>query len=503
MAIMDISEKATLSVQDEEYAEYTTAGITDENLPSYDDKETKRILRKVDYRLLPVLTFLYVLSFLDRGNIGNAKVAGMTKELRLTDGQYNLALTVFFITYSLFEVPSNVVLKMIRPSLWISILVVSWGVVMTLQGIVQGFHGLIITRLMLGLAEAGFFPAATYLLTTWYCRFELQTRLAVFYSAASVSGAFSGLLAFAIENMDGVAGLGGWRWIFILEGIVTVLVGCTLRWTLPDSPEMASFLTPAEKEFINRRLKQDTGTSAGQVHTLEGYKWAYLKSAFTEWKIFLAVIIWWGNTIPLYSFTYSAPTIILGLSYSAAHAQLLTIPIYFVGMCSTIFFSYMADKHQTRWPFIIGPYSVAIIGFIGLLAIPHPRFPGLTYAFLFAIPAGVYPPLTCILAWMGNNLAPSWKRAPGMAFLISMGNLGGLVGSNIYLENQKPHYWLGCGFCLGILLAAVMSTAVLRVAYARENEKRDLLSETEVRERYTENELLDMGDKSPLYRYVV
>ncbi|KAK4942804.1 hypothetical protein LTR10_017564 [Elasticomyces elasticus] len=479
------------------------AGLDDSNLPRYDDKETKRILRKVDYRLLPMLTLLYVLAFLDRGNIGNAKVAGMNKELKLTGTQYNIALTVFFFPYSIFEVPSNIVLKLMRPSLWITILMLSWGVVMTLQGIVQNYHGLIITRTLLGLTESGFFPAATYLLTTWYCRFEVQTRLSIFFSAASMAGAFSGLLAFAIEKMDGIAGLGGWRWIFILEGIFTVVIGLSLHWTLPDSPETASFLTPGEKEFIIRRLRQDAGTSAGQVRTNEGFQWRYLRAALSDWKIYFAVIIYWGNSICLYGFTYSAPTIILGLGYTAANAQLLTIPIYVVGVCSTIFFSVLADRHQTRWPFIVIPFSVALVGFIGLLSIPHPKLPGLTYAFLFTIPGGVYPPLIGCLSWVANNLAPTWKRAVGMAVLISIGNMGGAIGSNIFLAQQAPHYWLGYGLALGMVLAAIISTFVLRIAYGMLNKQRDKMSEEEIRAKYTEDELLDLGDKSPLYRYVL
>ncbi|KIX03060.1 uncharacterized protein Z518_06610 [Rhinocladiella mackenziei CBS 650.93] len=479
------------------------AGLDDSNLPRYDDKETKRILRKVDYRLLPMLTLLYVLAFLDRGNIGNAKVAGMNKDLNLTGKQYNLALTVFFFPYAIFEVPSNIVLKLMRPSWWICILMVSWGIVMTLQGIVQNYHGLIITRTLLGLTESGFFPAATYLLTTWYCRFEVQTRLSIFFSAASMASAFSGLLAFAIENMVGVAGLGGWRWIFILEGIFTVVVGTTLPWTLPDSPETASFLTQAERDFINRRLVQDAGTSAGTVRTRDSFKWRYLRAALTDWKIYFTVIIYWGNSICLYGFTYSAPTIILELGYSSAQAQLLTIPVYFLGVCSTIFFSVLADRHQSRWPFIVVPFSVALVGFIGLLSIPHPKLPGLTYAFLFTIPAGVYPPLIGCLSWVGNNLAPTWKRAVGMALLISIGNMGGAIGSNIFLAEQAPHYWLGYGIGTGMVAAAIVSTFVLRIAYGVLNKKRDLTSEEEIRAKYSEEELLDLGDKSPLYRYVV
>lgn len=293
------------------------------------------------------------------------------------------------------------------------------------------------------------------------------------------------------------------RWIFILEGIVTVLVGVTLPWTLADSPATASFLRPEEKEFIRLRLEQDSGTAAGRVGTTEGFQMKYLVSALTEWKIYLAVIIYWGNSIALYGFTYSAPTIINGLGYTSAKAQLLTIPVYLLGVIATIFFSVMADRHQTRWPFIVMPYSIALIGFIGLISVPHPRFPGLTYAFLFCIPAGVYPPLICCLSWIGNNLAPSWKRAVGMALLISMGNLGGAIGSNVYLAKQAPHYWLGYGMGAGMVFAAIVATMVLKVAFQRINKQRDQVDEAEIRAKYTEQELLELGDKSPLFRYVV
>ncbi|KAI0802820.1 retrograde regulation protein 2 [Xylaria sp. FL0064] len=473
------------------------------NLPTYRDAKTRRILRKVDYRLVPMLTVLYVLAFLDRGNIGNAKVAGMNTDLGLTGTQYNIALTVFFFPYAFFEVPSNIVLKLLRPSIWIAVLMVAWGLVMTFQGLVKNYEQLIVTRVLLGFAESGFFPAATYLLTTWYCRFEIQTRIAVFFSAASLAGAFSGLLAFAIEKLDGKGGLAGWRWIFIIEGIVTVLIGFSLPWTLPDSPAAASFLDLSEKEHLQRRLEQDAGTSSGQVQINEKFQWRFLKAALTEWKLYFAVIAYWGNSICLYAFTYSAPSIILQLGYSQANAQLLTIPIYLVGVLSVLLFSRLADKRRVRWPFMVTPFCVSAIGFIALLSIPHPRYPGLTYAFLFTVPSAVYPPLVGILAWIGNNLAPSWKRAVGMALLISLGNLGGAIGSNIFLESQNPHYWLGYGFSLGIVVASVFCVLTLAYSWHRENERRDTLSENEILAKYSEQELLDMGDRSPLYRYVI
>ncbi|KAI0903394.1 retrograde regulation protein 2 [Ustulina deusta] len=492
----------TAEYPEKEGGEYR-AGLDETNLPTYRDAKTRRILRKVDYRLIPMLTLLYVLAFLDRGNIGNAKVAGMNKDLGLTGAQYNIALTVFFFPYAIFEVPSNIVLKLLRPSVWIAILMLAWGVVMTFQGLIKNYEQLVVTRLLLGFAESGFFPAATYLLTTWYCRFEIQTRIAVFFSAASLAGAFSGLLAFAIENLDGIGGLAGWRWIFLLEGIATVLIGLSLPWTLPDSPASASFLDLDEKEHLQCRLKQDTGTSSGQVQIDEKFQWKFLKAALTEWRLYFGVIAYWGNSVCLYSFTYSAPSIILQLGYSKANAQLLTIPIYLLGVLSVLLFSRLADKRRVRWPFMVIPFCISAIGFIALLSIPHPRYPGLTYAFLFTVPAGVYPPIVGILAWVGNNLAPSWKRAVGMALLISLGNLGGAIGSNIFLEEQNPHYWLGYGFSLGIVVASVFCVSTLAYSWHRENKRRDTMSEEEIRVKYSEQELLDMGDKSPLYRYVI
>lgn len=282
-----------------------------------------------------------------------------------------------------------------------------------------------------------------------------------------------------------------------------MVVGSTLYWLLPDSPQTASFLQKWESDYIITRLQQDSGTSKGKIGTHDKFSWSALKTALLEWKLWLAVFVYWGNGVTIYGFTYSAPSIILGLGYSAANAQLLTIPIYTVGVISTIFFSRWADRRRVRWPFIVGPYSIAAVGFIGLLAVPHPRLPGLTYALLFFIPAGIYPPLIGILAWIGNNLAPSWKRAVGMALLISLGNFGGAIGSNIFQEQQAPNYWLGYGYCLASLVAANIAAMILRFAYLRENKKRDGLTEQDIKEKYTEDDLLNLGDKSPLYRYVV
>ncbi|EXJ68458.1 uncharacterized protein A1O5_08250 [Cladophialophora psammophila CBS 110553] len=475
--------------------------------PHYDQKEVQRILRKVDYRLIPLLGVLYLLAYLDRSNIGNAKIAGMYEDLDLYGMRYNTALTVFFVPYALFEVPSNIVLKMLRPSIWISILCFLWGLVMTLMGIVTSYEGLVTARFFLGVTEAGFFPAATYLLTIWYRRYEIQRRMAVFYAAASLSGAFSGLLAFAIEKMDGIAGLAGWKWIFILEGLAPIAVSFTLYFLLPDKPETARFLTKEEREFIVNRIALHTGSGQGRVTNVDKMSWSYIKAGFADWRIWCAVIPFWACSIGTYGFTATVPSVIKQMGYSSANAQLMTIPIYVVGMIATVIVAFWADYVHQRTPFIMGGFAVGVAGFIAQLAIPHPKYSGVAYFFLFLVAVGLYCPFTCIVTLIANNLAPSSKRAVGMALLISVGNMGGICGSNIYFSAQAPKYPTGFGVSLGICALGIVAAFILRVAYQRENKLRDDLlareGEEAIKAKYTEQELLDMGDKSPFYRYTL
>jgi MFS family permease len=224
-----------------------------------------------------MLAVLYLLSFLDRGNIGNAKIQGLQTELHLSGSQYNLCATVFFFTYSAFEIPSNLLLKRFRPSIWLPSIMVAWGTVMTLMGLVRNYHGLLVARSFLGVAEAGLYPGVAYYLTMWYCTEELAFRQGLFFSAASVAGAFSGLLAYAIAKMDGVGGYAGWRWIFILEGLLTIVVAVISFFVLYDFPETASFLTTEEKAWVIYRLKYQGSRNSGRlVAESNRFEWRYV-----------------------------------------------------------------------------------------------------------------------------------------------------------------------------------------------------------------------------------
>jgi MFS family permease len=176
------------------------------------------------------------LCYLDRTNVGNARLVGLEKDLKMKGLDYNIALAIFFPFYVVAEIPSNIMLKRTRPSIWFTFIMVCWGLTMLSMGFVYNFSGLLACRIFLGIAEGGLFPGVSYFITMWYRRTECGLRLALFFSAATLAGAFGGLLARAISQMSGIGGRAGWSWIFILEGLMTLVVGSFSYWVINDYP---------------------------------------------------------------------------------------------------------------------------------------------------------------------------------------------------------------------------------------------------------------------------
>ncbi|RPA99629.1 MFS general substrate transporter [Choiromyces venosus 120613-1] len=472
---------------------------------SFAHLDEKAILRKMDIRLIPMLALLYLLSFLDRGNIGNARIQGLVEDLGMTAGQYNWTLTIFFFSYCACEVPSNLLLKKFRPSIWLPSIMVAWGTVMTLMGIVKNYEGLLAARFWLGVTEAGLFPGVAYYITMWYCRHEAQLRQALFFSAASVAGAFSGLLAFAIAKMDGVGGYEGWRWIFILEGILTVVVAVVAFFTLYDFPETASFLTEEERRFVVWRLKyqgsidmRSEALLVAKVAEDETFEWMYIWDAFCDWQIWVNIFVCWGIVCPLYGIALSLPSIIKSLGYSSAKAQLLTIPIYLTASLLAIIQAWYSDKKGIRHPFIFLGQCVACTGFIIAIATPK-HLPGLVYAGVFIATCGIYPSSPGNITWLSSNLAGSYKRNSGMALQISCANLGGAMASNFYRARDAPRYTLGHALELGFIGVGIIALWTLVFGYKRINAKREMEGDKGL----TPQEMSRLGDKSPAFKYTL
>ncbi|OGM50859.1 putative MFS nicotinic acid transporter Tna1 [Aspergillus bombycis] len=470
--------------------------LHDEALPPYSIEMENRILRKMDLRIIPMLAVLYLLAFLDRGNIGNAKIEGLLDDLNLTGPQYNLCLTVFFFTYCVFELPSNLLLKKMRPSRWLPLLMVAWGIVMTLMGVVQNYAGLLSTRIFLGVAEAGLYPGVAYYITLWYPRHRAQYRQALFFSAASIAGAFSGLLAYGIAKMDGVGGYAGWRWIFILEGLLTVIVAFIAPFAIHDFPETAKFLTEEERNFVIHMLRtQNTGGTAEATE----FRMKYVVDALLDWQIYVSIIVYWGITCPLYGISLFLPSIIKDLGYTSSTAQLLTVPIYITAAVVAVIAAWLSDRRKQRSPFVLFFMGLIAAGFIIVLASTGRGVPGVVYFGVFVSVVGIYPAFPGNITWLSVNLAGDYKRASGMAIQIGLGNLAGAMASNFYRSQDAPNYILGHSLELGFCVAGMIAAVMLRLSYQRINRKRDQIDVS----GYDEAEMDKMGDRSPMFRYML
>ncbi|KAL2258466.1 hypothetical protein VTK26DRAFT_8214 [Humicola hyalothermophila] len=381
---------------------------------------------------------------------------------------------------------------------------VAWGLTMTLMGIVQNYAGLMTARIFLGVTEAGLFPGVAYYLTNWYKREEIQLRQAMFFSAASVAGAFSGLLAFAIGKMDGVGNYAGWRWIFILEGIATVLVAFLAFFCLYDFPETAGFLTKEEREFVVYRLKYQgqSSNSGPQVAQDEQFKWKYARQAFVDWQIWVNILVYWGIVCPLYGISLFLPTIIRNLGYESSEAQLMTVPIYITAAILAVIVAYFSDRIGKRSPFILGPFLMMIIGFSMCIATDPTVHPKVWYGGVFVAACGIYPAFPGVISWLANNLSGSLKRSVGMAIQIGVGNLGGAMASNFYRAKDAPLYRLGHGLELGFVGVGIIATLVLLLGYSAQNRKRARKIEQGALDSYTPEELSALGDRAITFRYV-
>ncbi|KAI0173144.1 MFS general substrate transporter [Hypoxylon sp. FL1284] len=501
-------------------AEKTVEEVAGGGSPGASDLETagslineNALLRKLDIRLLPAVGILYLLSFLDRSNVGNARIEGLLEDIDITANQYLTGLTLYFIGYVLFEIPCNIILKRTTPRLWLPTLTIVWGIVATLMGIVQNLSGFFASRFFLGVvwfiyflllypfyplpldrAESGLFPGVVFYFSMWYRRRERQYRISLFFSAASLAGAFGGILAYGIGRMGGIVWANGWRWIFILEGILTVVVAAGAYAFIHNYPDTSKFLTDDERKFIHQRLAADSDATHDEKFT-----WAAVAEALKDPNCWLYGLGFHTMSLPLYTLSLFLPTIISNLGYSAATAQLLTVPPYAFAFVTTLAVAALSERLRQRAIFIGASALFAAIGYAILLSNTAPASrPGVSYAGVFFAAGGIYPATALVLSWPAVNVSGQTKRAVANAMQISVGNLGAVLGTQLYRADDGPRFVVGHALALAYLVANGAVVAVLGVRLRNENRRREGVAD-EIR---NVGEVADWrGDADPRWRY--
>ena len=352
-------------------------------------------------------------------------------------------------------------------------------------------------RWFLGVCEAGLFPGINYYLSCWYKRKEFGLRAALFFSAAALSGSFGGLLAAAIQNMNGLRGLEGWRWIFIIEGAGTIVIGLISFFIVVDFPDEAKFLSPQDRARVLYRLKMDNQASAQH----EKFKMTYFWQAVKDWKTYAGAFIYMGPLMPLYSFSVFLPSIIqeMKLSDSVIGNQLLTVPPYAVATVATVVVGFWSDRTGKRGIFNLVTSVIGIVGFIMLIASSNPA---VQYAGTFLGTFGIYPSVSLTIAWVANNIEGVYKRGVVLGIVIGWGNLNGIVSSNVYID--PPRYFPGHATIIGYQAICIFGGSLLFMFLLnRENKKRRAGERDHWIQGKTDKEIENLGDLRPDFIYTL
>lgn len=288
-------------------------------------KFERKLLRKIDYWLVGFYSLVYIFRVIDSANYSNAAIinleagTGIKKQLGFTPSQWAWTLSIFSYSYLIFEPTNTILLKFFRPSRWMFILIMAWGVSACCSAAAMNFSGMMCVRFAIGMAEAGFFPSVLYHYAFWYKPAEMPQRIAFFYSVGQISSALSGLLAYAISHMDQIGGLSGWRWLFLLEGLPAILLAF-VAFFLPDYPETANFLTEEERVYMKNRLASNA--PKGEKH----WDWQSLKTMAKDPSLYTFSLFWISHGIGGFGVGFALPTVIYQLGFTTtAYSQLMNI----------------------------------------------------------------------------------------------------------------------------------------------------------------------------------
>jgi ACS family tartrate transporter-like MFS transporter len=388
--------------------------------PVRDDAALEReTMRKVSLRLLPFLFILYIFNFLDRTNVALAALQ-MNRDLSFSSTAFGLGAGIFFVGYAVFEVPSNLLLVRVGARRWIARIMISWGIIAAAMMFVRTPFQFYALRLLLGIAEAGFFPGIIYYLTQWFPANRRARATSRFMIAIPLSGVLGGLLGGFLLGLDGRLGLAGWQWLFLVEGLPSALIGITVLWYLTDEPRDARWLTDEQRAWLIYRMSRDKSTSA--AHGLPALR------ALAQPVIWLLALPYFLLLTAGYAYTFWSPIVIRDtLHITNTQTALLTAGFAVCSMLTMLAIGASSDRTGERfYHAAIGGILIAV-GFAGAALIPQPILRIAALALVLIGANSVFPAFWCLPSMVLSGSA----AAVGIALINSIGNTGGFVGPYI------------------------------------------------------------------------
>ncbi|RDB15354.1 hypothetical protein Hypma_004653 [Hypsizygus marmoreus] len=458
----------------------------------------RRLLRKLDWTLIPLFTLIFCLNFVDRTAIGNAKIAGLEKDLHMHGFDYNVMLTIFYVLFVFLEVPCNLALKRFG-SIFLALMVIVFGLATLCTAFVKSYSGLIVTRVFLAMAEAGTLPGLTYILSRFYRRSEFVLRVGMFFGVAPcIAGAFGGLLSSGILATDDIGSIKSWRKIFLVEGIITTGFGSICVFIIPADPQHTRMFNPAERALALARIDADqpVRTQGRKEPTSLALVWR----AFNFNSILCALAYLMIN-ISFQGLAIFLPTVVSNLGkFTTVQAQLRTVPPYLVAICWVLGVSYLGYRLKKRFIPILMSMPLVVIGYALSVGTKDTNA---RYAACFLAIAGLTPSAPVFLAWGTDNAAPDTVRAATTAVIPCIGGLGAIIAVWTYIPSDAPDYYNGNSLNLATS-SAVCCLAVIGALYVRwENGKRERGERDHRLEGKSREEIEQLGSLHPSFRYQI
>lgn len=485
-------------------------------LVEFDRRAERRLRLKIDLCIIPTVALLYLFCFIDRANIGrshpralcaaadsilrwtgNAKLAGLEKDLNLQGNDYNAVLSVFYISYIIFEIPCNIACKWLGPGWFLPASTLAFGICSVGTAFVHDIHSASGVRFVLGIFEAGMLPGIAYYMSRWYRRSELAFRLGLYVVMAPLAGAFGGLLASAILTLDHFGSLHAWRMIFAIEGIITIGLGLIAFFTLTDRPETARWLTQEEKDLAIARVKSERVATTEVLDKIDRAK--MLRGIFSPVTLATSMIFLLNN-ITVQGLAFFAPTIVRTIypDSTVVGQQLHTVPPYVVGAFFTVFFPFLSGRFDNRMIFFVMAPPLVMAGYIMFLASTDPM---VRYGATFVIASGAFAFGSLCNAHVSNNVISDTARSAAIGTNVMMGNIGGLISTWSFLPFDAPNYHIGNGLNLATSSTILILGACLWAWMKWDNKKRERMDVDQALAGMSQKQIQDLDWRNPAFRW--
>ncbi|KAK6220173.1 MFS transporter [Colletotrichum tabaci] len=448
----------SINLTEKEDSEHTNS--TDRLVKS---PEEIRLVRKLDWRLMPILWVMYWFNYLDRNAITVARLDGLEKDLNLTATQYQTSVSILFVGYILGQIPSNMLITRLRPSVYMAGFMALWAIASTLTAVVKDYKTLMITRFFLGVTEAPFYGGALYILAMFYTKTEIATRVSILFTGNICATAFAGLIAIGVFEMSGVGGLAGWRWLFIIQGILTFFISVASAWILPDEPSNTRWLSEDERRLATARMDADTTALQTNTSTLTG-----LFDALKDVRLWVLIFM---QHLHLAASGYKNffPSIVQTLGFSRNVTLALTCPPYLISGGFCILCAYSSGRLNERVWHITVCKAVAVFGFVLACATLNT---GARYFAMCTFASGVYACNSLIIGWVSSTCGQTKeKKSISIGIVTCVSTLAAVYTPYLWPSSDEPRYVLAMGTSAGFSIAAALLAWLLRFMLVRENKR--------------------------------